>query len=140
MAGTSRDRKRTLALARSVRKKTVEHEGEVYEVRLLSHAERSRADRLSTTSILVRDPQSGGELIKSETDWTRFALHCLIAAAYDPETNQRVFEDADLEDLLGQEAAGTLVAKLLDASRALLAEAQAAAKNSGAIPKDNPSS
>lgn len=84
--------------SRPAKSKTVDFEGQKYEVRAPSV--RSRAQILRRAGVLDEK--------KKETDPGRMQVAAVIACTFDPESGERVFEEADFEALLEDPAGGVV--------------------------------
>ena len=72
----------------------------------------------------------GGKPVTYEIG-ARYAALQVIACTYEPGTDKRVFEPADMDALMNLPESGSFLDELYSAVRALLVEADAAGKDSG---------
>jgi hypothetical protein len=122
----ARDKLRSLALgdkAKDLRKTVVTWEGVEYEVRQPTVAAHSRAIKAAGLSA---NPDTGEMRIENVG---RMQASLAIACTYTPGTDERVFEDADLEAIMGSPAGGFL-ASLGQVAQSLMKEAEDAGKPS----------
>lgn len=86
-------RKATLGAASATKRETVEVNGQTVEIRQLSLARRD------VVYERARDA-------KGKFQAAGLAAAAIIEMVYDPETDERVYETADFDALVGQEAGG----------------------------------
>lgn len=99
-------RNHLLGKAPSFKKQTVNVDGTDYEVRQFSLGDRNKI----ASKVVDKD---------GNTDYTAIQIWSVIYSVFDPETGERIFEDADYEQLLKQPSAGSFIDKFTEAANDL---------------------
>lgn len=115
-------------------RQTVVHEGNTYEVRQPSVALRGEIMKAARTQMVKGKKGEDVEIDASSMDLSRMQAMTVICCTFLPGTDERLFDEADIDALLAMPAGG-LFDKLSDMGQKLMAKkAEEAAKNSESVP------
>lgn len=95
-------RAKTVGGKKIFKKEIVEWDGDSYEIRQPTVAVRSKI--MDKAGIDIGSVASGAD--KEGDSWSMMQCWLCIECVYEPENSQRIFDDADLENLMDQPSGG----------------------------------